>query len=60
VRSTDLGNEVEENEVEVRHVAHMAKRINAYSALVRKPERKVPLEVLRMGRILIVKFVVKR
>jgi hypothetical protein len=55
-----LGDEVEKNEMEVRHIAHMGKRINVYSALVRNPERKMPLEVLRMGRILIVKFVIKR
>jgi hypothetical protein len=38
VRSTDLGDEVEKNETEVRHIAHMGKRRNAYSASVNNPE----------------------
>jgi hypothetical protein len=38
VRSTDLGDEVEKNEMEVRHIAHKSKRRNAYSALVNNPE----------------------
>jgi hypothetical protein len=51
VRSTDLGDEVEKNEMEVRHIAHMPQRRNAYSALVNNPERKMPLGDLRMGGI---------
>jgi hypothetical protein len=38
----------------------MGKRGNAYSALVRNAERKMPLQGLRMGGRLIIKFVVKR
>ena len=49
--------EVEKNEVEVRHIAHIGKRRNAYTALVRNPERKIPLEDLRMDGTLILKFV---
>ena len=56
VRSTDLGDEVEKNEMEVRHVAYMGKRRIAYIPLVRNPERKLPLEDLRMGGRLILKF----
>ena len=48
-----LGDEVEKNEMKVRHNAYMGKRRNAYSALVRNPERKMPLEDLRMvGRLI--------
>jgi hypothetical protein len=36
--------EVEKNEMEVRHIAHMGKRTNAYITLIRNPERKMPLE----------------
>jgi hypothetical protein len=59
MRSSDLGDEVEKNEMEVRHIAYMGKRRNAYSAVVRNPERKMSLEDLRMGGGLILKFVVK-
>jgi len=59
VRSTDLGDEVEKNEMEVRHITHMWKRRKAYSVLVNNPERKMPLEDLRMDGRLILKFVVK-
>ena len=51
-----LHDEVEKNEMEVRHIAHMGKRRNAYSAVVRNPERKMPLEDLRMGERLILKL----
>jgi hypothetical protein len=44
-----LGDEVEEDEMEVWHIACMGKRRNAYSALVRNPERKMPLEDCSMG-----------
>jgi hypothetical protein len=55
-----LGDEVEKNEMKVRHIAHIGKRRNAYSAVVRSPERKMPLEDLRMAGRLKLKFVVKK
>ena len=54
-----LGVGKEKNEMEVMHIAHMGKRRNAYTALVRNPERKMSLEDLRMGGRLILKFFVK-
>jgi hypothetical protein len=55
-----LGDELEKNEMIVRHVAHMGKRRKAHIALVRNPERKLPLEDLRIGGRLILNFVVKK
>jgi len=51
-----LGDKLEKIEMIVRHVAHIGKRRNAYIALVRNPERKLPIEDLRMGGKLILKF----
>jgi len=45
VRSTDLGNYVEKNEMEVRHIGHTGKRRNAYIALVRNPEKRCHLKI---------------
>jgi hypothetical protein len=54
-----LGVEVED-EMEVRHIARMGKRRNAYSDLIRNPERKMPLEDCSMGGRIILKFVLKK
>lgn len=51
---------MEEDEIVVNHIAHMEKRRNAYSALVRNPERNMPLEDLSMGGRIILKYVIKK
>jgi hypothetical protein len=41
----NLGDEVEKNEMKVRHIAHVGKRRNAYIALVRNPEKRCHLKI---------------
>ena len=45
MKSTDLGNEVEKNEMEVRRIAHTVKRKNAYISVVRNPEKRYHLKI---------------
>jgi len=40
-----LGDELEKNEMEVRHIAHMGRRRNACNALVGILKEKCPLKI---------------